>query len=67
VLYRHENMCYGINQFLINPPEFAATPVKNGSCRLLSLLPNAHHSSLTYFMRATLAQIDLMVVRMAGA
>ncbi|MGD9660883.1 MAG: AMP-binding protein [Porticoccaceae bacterium] len=65
VAYRHKSMCYGVDQFLMDPPEFVSTPVKEGTCKILSLLPNAHHSSLTYFMRATLAQISFMVVETA--
>lgn len=62
VLYRNKSMCYGVCQFLIDPPEFTATPTCDGQYRFLSILPNAHHSALTYFMRALLSQMDFMAV-----
>jgi len=58
VKYRHKNMCFGIKQFLNNPPEFVTSKNKFGEPKILSLLPKAHHSSFTYFIRAVLAQIQ---------
>lgn len=58
VKYCHKNMCFGIKQFLNSPPEFVSSKNKFGETKILSLLPKAHHSSFTYFIRAVLAQIQ---------